>query len=78
MKGLEFKKVFLLNFHLNTMGRLPTSEKYKEYKYLWYVGLSRAMDELSICIEYEKPAWTELQYVDQSLYEFIGKKPTYI
>ncbi len=77
-KGLEFKKVFLLNFHLNTMGRLPTIEKYKEYKYLWYVGLSRAMDELSIFIESGKPAWTELQYVEKSLYEFIGEKPTYL
>lgn len=76
-KGLEFKKVILLNFHLATMGRIPTQEKYNEYKYLWYVGITRAKDELSIFIEEDKPAWTELNNIDESFYNLIGNTPKY-
>lgn len=76
-KGLEFKKVILLNFHKATMGRLPSQTKYNEFKYLWYVGITRAMDELSIFLEHNKPAWTELKEVDSSYYKLIGKEPMY-
>jgi len=76
-KGLEFKKVLLLNFHLNTMGRKPTQKKYNEYKYLWYVGLSRAIDEMSIFIESDKFAWTELMNASSDSYKLIGEKPKY-
>lgn len=47
-KGLEFKKVFLCNFHFNTQGYTPTKAEFLENKYLWYVGMSRAMNELYI------------------------------
>ena len=76
-KGLEFKKVILLNFHLSTMGRIPTQKKYNELKYLWYVGLSRASDELSIVVESDKNAWTGLKYVNSELYKIVGTEPTY-
>lgn len=76
-KGLEFKKVIVLNFHLSTMGRIPSQKKYNEFKYLWYVGLSRASDELSIIVESNKNAWTELKDVNSKLYKIIGKNPKY-
>lgn len=47
-KGLEFKKVFLCNFHLHTQAYAPDKEEFLENRYLWYVGLSRAMNELYI------------------------------
>ena len=76
-KGLEFKKVILLNFHLTTMSRIPARKQYEEFKYLWYVGLSRAMDELTILIEKNKYAWTELRNINQNLYELHGEEPRY-
>ena len=76
-KGLEFKKVILLNFHLSTMGRIPSQKKYNEFKYLWYVGLSRASDELSIVVESNKNAWTELKDVSSKLYKIVGINPKY-
>jgi DNA polymerase III epsilon subunit-like protein len=60
-KGLEFKQVFLLNFHITTFGMMPTEEKYKEFKYLWYVGLSRASHDLHIYIDKNKTPWNELK-----------------
>jgi hypothetical protein len=47
-KGLEFDKVYLCNFHLNSKGSLPTYEENMENKYLWYVGMSRAKKYLTI------------------------------
>jgi hypothetical protein len=47
-KGLEFKSVFLYNFHFYTKAYHPTKEEFLENKYLWYVGMSRAIDELYI------------------------------
>lgn len=58
-KGLEFKYVFLINFHFTTMTRRPNIEKYNEYKYLWYVGASRAKDELTIYVDESKNIWPE-------------------
>lgn len=63
-KGLEFKKVFLLNFHFKTMGRKPTLEQYNEFKYLWYVGLSRAEYEMKIYIDIEKKIWPSYNIID--------------
>jgi DNA polymerase III epsilon subunit-like protein len=62
-KGLEFKAVFLLNFHLNTFGISPTEEDYNRFKYLWYVGLSRASDYLYIYVDERKYAWYDLKNV---------------
>jgi hypothetical protein len=75
-KGLEFHQVFLLNFHTSTMGIIPTEEKYKEFKYLWYVGLSRASYDLNIYIDRFKLPWNELKTCPEDLYEnqnFIPK-----
>jgi len=68
-KGLEFKQVFLLNFHTCTFGIIPTEEKYKEFKYLWYVGLSRASFDLNIYIDKNKQPWNELKNCPIDLYE---------
>ncbi len=62
-KGLEFKVVFLLNFHLNTFGISPTEEDYQRFKYLWYVGLSRAAQYLFIYIDERKYGWYDLRSV---------------
>ncbi len=62
-KGLEFKAVFLINFHLNTFGISPTEEDYKRFKYLWYVGLSRAEDYLYVYIDERKYGFYDLKNV---------------
>lgn len=50
-KGLEFKQVFLLNFHYQSKSfKFPTQEEYNNLKYLWYVGLSRAKYDLTIYV----------------------------
>jgi DNA polymerase III epsilon subunit-like protein len=68
-KGLEFDQVFLLNFHTNTFGAPPTKEKYKEFKYLWYVGLSRAAYDLNIYVDRAKLPWYEAKECPEDLYE---------
>ncbi|KAL0241726.1 hypothetical protein GEMRC1_006961 [Eukaryota sp. GEM-RC1] len=63
-KGLEFRAVILLNFHFNTMGRIPTEHEYQESKFLWYVGCSRAKQYLSIFVSDSKsihPLFTQVQ-----------------
>lgn len=62
-KGLEFKVVFLINFHLNTFGISPTEEDYNRFKYLWYVGLSRAAEHLHIYIDERKYGFFDLKNV---------------
>ena len=76
-KGLEFKKVIIINFHLATMGRIPSLENYNRFKYLWYVGLSRAIDELSIYVESNKSCWRELENVNKTFYNLIGEPLKY-
>jgi hypothetical protein len=76
-KGLEFDQVFLLNFHTNTFGIVPTEEKYKEFKYLWYVGLSRAAYDLHIYIDKSKGPWNELKLCPPDLYEFENHPPIF-
>jgi hypothetical protein len=67
-KGLEFHQVFLINFHTASFGIIPTEEKYKEFKYLWYVGLSRASYDLNIYIDKSKLPWDELKKCDTENY----------
>ena len=76
-KGLEFHQVFLINFHTNTFGMKPTEEKYKEFKYLWYVGLSRAAYDLHIYIEKTKVPWNELKNCSEDLYINENSKPVF-
>ncbi len=77
-KGLEFKKVFLLNFHTNTYGRNPTFKDYNNFRYLWYVGLSRACDEMIIYCDYNKNVWWELSKCKNNNYKFMGKQIKFI
>lgn len=67
-KGLEFDEVYILNFHTNTFGIMPNEEKYNEFKYLWYVGLSRACYSMNIYIDKNKFSWFELKNCPRSLY----------
>ena len=76
-KGLEFHQVFLINFHTKTFGMIPTEEKYKEFKYLWYVGLSRASYDLNIYVEKTKLPWNELKKCPQDLYLTENTKPVF-
>jgi superfamily I DNA/RNA helicase len=68
-KGLEFDQVFLINFHTTTFGMMPTEEKYREYKYLWYVGMSRAKYQLDIYIDERKIPWNELKMCPNNYYK---------
>lgn len=73
-KGLEFKKVILLNFHYETFGYSSlTHEAFNHYKYLWYVGCSRAKNEMTIYVDSDpkKHAWPLLEDVDKSTYQLI-------
>jgi DNA polymerase III epsilon subunit-like protein len=76
-KGLEFNQVFLLNFHSATFGIIPTEEKYKEFKYLWYVGLSRAEYDLHIYIDKSKMPWNELKNCPLHLYTVENSYPEF-
>ncbi len=73
-KGLEFDQVFLINFHTTTFGILPTEEKYKEYKYLWYVGLSRAKKNLRVYVDEKKIPWYDLKICPTNYFKTENKK----
>lgn len=74
-KGLEFEKVIIINFHFKTFGKVPTLQEYNNFKYLWYVALSRAKDELLICCDNDKLCWNELLNCPSKHYEIIGDDP---
>jgi len=76
-KGLEFQQVFLINFHTSTFGIIPTEDKYKEFKYLWYVGLSRAQYDLNIYVDKNKIPWNELRNTPEDSYIIENYKPTF-
>ena len=67
-KGLEFDEVYVLNFHTTTFGIMPNEDKYNEFKYLWYVGLSRACYSMNIYIDKNKFSWYELKNCPRNLY----------
>ena len=50
------------------MGRVPNLKTYNEYKYLWFTGLSRPEDELSILVEQDKTPWLGLNDCPKDLY----------
>lgn len=68
-KGLEFDKVILLNFHFFTFGITPTIEDFNRFKYLWYVGCSRAKTEMSLICYKDKMIWPLLEYVSSNIYK---------
>ncbi len=73
-KGLEFDEVYLINFHTNTYGIMPTEEKYREYKYLWYVGLSRVKYKMRIYILQNRVPWYELNLCPANYYKIENKR----
>ena len=73
-KGLEFDLVIVVNFHTFTFGCRPTVEEYNQFKYLWYVALSRARNELIICVDNDKEAWYGLSDCPYELYQTKGKE----
>jgi len=77
-KGLEFHQVFLINFHTSTFGIIPSEEKYREFKYLWYVGLSRSAYDLNIYVDKNKLVWNELKSCPKELYETNIKKQPFM
>jgi hypothetical protein len=77
-KGLEFKKVLCINYHLKTFSRIPTEEDYNIFKYLWYVAFTRAINKLIIYVDKEKDIFPFIEKVPKDLYnsnrEIIIKK----
>lgn len=67
-KGLEFDKVYLLNYHLTTFGMLPTLNDFNIFKYMWYVGTSRSRNFLKIYKDSTKIIWPLTSDVDKSTY----------
>ena len=74
-KGLEFDEVYLLNFHVTTFGMMPNEQKYNEFKYLWYVGLSRACYSMHIYIDKNKYAWFPLKECSLKYYQIENQPP---
>lgn len=70
-KGLEFKKVIILNFHLNTFGFHSSIEEYNNYKNLWYTGCSRAKDKLTIFINKNECIFPEFFNISKNTYDVI-------
>jgi DNA polymerase III epsilon subunit-like protein len=57
-KGLEFRKVILMDFHSMLLNRIPTSlNEYWEQRNLLYVACSRARDEMVICAHRDIHPW---------------------
>lgn len=78
-KGLEFDQVIVLNYHITTMSRIPSYEQFNQFKYLWYVAMTRAKYNLKIYIDETKTPFNTLYHIDKSLYT-INKgitKPEY-
>jgi DNA polymerase III epsilon subunit-like protein len=67
-KGLEFDKVYLLNYHLTTFGKIPTIDDYNVFKYMWYVGVSRSKNYLKIYKDKSKIVWPLTVQVNNKLY----------
>lgn len=71
-KGLEFDKIILVNFHFRTFGRVPSEEEYNQFKYMWYVAMSRAKYELDIYVDNDKTCWNEILKCPPELYDVEG------
>lgn len=71
-KGLEFDKIIIVNFHFKTFGKIPSVDEYNQFKYMWFVALSRAKTELLICCDNDKICWNELLNCPENLYQTSG------
>lgn len=72
-KGLEFDQVIILNYHITTMSRFPSFEQFNQFKYLWYVGMTRAKYDLKIYIDEHKIPFSSLYHINDKFYN-INKK----
>ena len=68
-KGLEFKKVIILNFHFYTFGIMPSIEDFNRFKYLWYVASSRAKQDMTLISLDSKMIWPLLENVPNNIYQ---------
>ena len=71
-KGLEFKKVLVINYHFNTMTTTPTEIDYDRFKYLWYVTLTRAIDKMVIYVDSSKNIFKDFYNIPYNLYTLKG------
>jgi DNA polymerase III epsilon subunit-like protein len=76
-KGLEFEKVYLLNYHFTTFGKMPTINDYNIFKYMWYVGTSRPKNFLKIYKDNTKKIWPLTLNVDNNVYK-MNKQITFM
>ena len=78
-KGLEFKKVLILNYHFHTFTKKPSEKEYNNFKFLWYVALTRAIEKLIIFVDNTKDVFYELFKIPEELYiregKILNKKP---
>lgn len=67
-KGLQFKHVILLNFHFTAFGRNPTKSDYENFKHMFYVGCSRAIESLNIICDKTKYIFPTFSLIPKNLY----------
>jgi len=67
-KGLEFKKLIVLNFQEKTMTAKLSNDTLYQHKFLWYVILSRAKEELTIYCMKQNKLWPGIYNIDKNLY----------
>lgn len=56
-KGLEFDVVLLINYHMRSMGIVPPAAERGALHCLWYVGLSRARQEMTVYCDKGQAVW---------------------
>ena len=67
-KGLEFKKVLVINYQLKTFSTAISNYDYEKFKYLWYVTLSRAIHKLIIYVRKDEDIFYNIFNVPNNLY----------
>ena len=72
-KGLEFDLVLVLNYHHRTMSKVPSRKEYEEFRYLWYVAMTRAKYSLKIYTDINSEIFSDFQNIDNSKYELDCK-----
>ena len=70
-KGLEFKKTLVINYHTTTQSKKPTQKEYEEFKYLWYVSLSRAKYNLIIYVDCTKYIFWDFFNINKKYYKLF-------
>jgi hypothetical protein len=71
-KGLEFKKVLVINYHYTTFSKIPTENEYNDFKYLWYTTFTRAINELIIYVDKNKKIFPEINKIPKENYIHNG------